>query len=180
MAGSYFELITEQDGLPAETFDPIRELKRLRRSLDLRLQSPQVADVLRSAAEPTAKNADSAAAGEPLTLESVAHQVATMKRTLSSMQHSRPKTKPNRTDLYRGKQKFRNKKDVSVNSDQMGIPQLEITAMGLTALGLIGLVFGGLCLLRGWESDLSIGYPVSLSGLTIIAVGLGGRFFADQ
>jgi len=36
MAGSYFEMLTEQQGIPAKPFDPVEELKRLRRELALR------------------------------------------------------------------------------------------------------------------------------------------------
>jgi len=46
MAESYFELLTEQQGLPAKPFDPLEELRLLRRKLDLRLQKsePPAAD----------------------------------------------------------------------------------------------------------------------------------------
>jgi len=40
MAGSYFDMLTEQQGIPAKPFDPVEELKRLRRELALRVQTP--------------------------------------------------------------------------------------------------------------------------------------------
>jgi len=47
MAGSYFELLTEQEGLPTKPFDPVEELKRLRRELTLRshLHEPPAEEV---------------------------------------------------------------------------------------------------------------------------------------
>jgi len=42
MAESYFELLTGQQGLPVKSFDPLAELRLLRRKLDLRLQKSEL------------------------------------------------------------------------------------------------------------------------------------------
>jgi len=37
-----------------------------------------------------------------------------------------------------------------------------------------------LSLFQGWENDLSLGSLVSVSGLAVIAVGLGGRLLSSD
>ncbi|MDR3233485.1 MAG: hypothetical protein LBT46_07475 [Planctomycetaceae bacterium] len=55
---------------------------------------------------------------------------------------------------------------------------LDFSNHTLTLIGITGLTFAVLCLLRGFHSDLSLGYPVCASGLAMIGTGLAGRFLA--
>ena len=189
MAESYFELLTEQDGLPAKPFDPVEELKRLRRRLALRIQAyqpPEKKDNLpfslpkieaRKSVLPLPPQM------EPFSLEMVLEKVGKIKKTLAVWQQSRHcRRMP--LAIFRGNRQFwRTKRLPSVVAQYLTDPQegmLETISAALTALGIIGIVFGILSFSHGWASDLSFGLQVSLSGLTVIAIGLGGRFLTLQ
>ena len=183
MAESYFELLTENRGFPAKTFEPLEELKRIRRGLALRLQN----------LEPAAQGAPLSLAGlvphdtafspaEPTLLESVVEQVGGMKNTLAIWQRSRTRSKTTQSDIFRGDRKPASGGRFSLADaehpagSQEGM--LDRVNAGLTALGVIGVVFGFLSFFRGWESDLSLGSMVCLSGASIVAIGLCGNFLA--
>jgi len=187
MAESYFELLIGQEGIPAKPFDPVRELKRLRRRLALRMQQqtyapPEIepADTipLSLPVEMTVK------ASEPASLEMVAKKVDSIKKTLTFWQRSRFRRKSPRTALFRGNRQFWCKKRIpSVVTQYLTAPQegmLETINAGLTALGVVGVIFGVLNFFRGWEGDLSLGFLVSVSGLAVIGIGLSGRFLASR
>ena len=192
---SYFELLTEQQGLPASPFDPVRELKRLRRRLALRIEHPETPgethlplfqeEIEISHASPqfvSPKNDE--CLPEPVSTEAILKKVGGMKKTLAIWQRSRLRVRQPRNDLFRGHRKLWNQKRVSsVIAHYLDTSQestLERVNAGLLALGVIGIVFGVLSFLRGWESDLSLGSLVCVSGAAIVAIGFGGRFLASQ
>ena len=193
-------MLTEQQGVPAKPFDPVEEIKRLRRGLALRLQTTEppaekIADspisqtkIVRSVIEK--KDAVSPPREmvppetESVTLESVTKKADEMKKTLAIWQHSRLRTKPIRNDIFRGNPKRwgKRRKRLTVSqyltTHQEGT--LETVNAGLMALGIVGVVFGVLSFFRGMESDLSIGSLVCATGALIVVIGLGGRFFASH
>ena len=193
MAESYFEMLTEQQGIPAKPFDPLEELKRLRRELALRTQSieqPAEKSVepphlqIKILQEEVETKVTPLSEIEPVTLESVAKKTDEMKNTLAIWQRSRLHTKPVRNGIFRGKRKsVRKKKNPSVAAQYLTAPQEEtwqtINA-GLMALGVVGIVFGILSLFRGLESDVSLGSFTCATGIAIVAIGLGGRLFASR
>ena len=196
MAESYFDLLTEQEGMPAKPFDPVEELKRLRRGLMLRLQisktpEEEIADPLLLQAENTAKEIVTASPSknvtpetEPVSLESVLHKAGKIKKMLAFWQRSRLRAKTVRKDMFRGIQKPRSEREKTMLVDAYltASPEgtLETVNAGLMALGIIGVVFGVLCFFRGLESDLSIGSVVCATGAAIVVIGLGGRFLASR
>ena len=199
-------MLTEQDGIPAKPFNPVEELKRLRRKLALRLQvsesapekvidpPPPQSEICPAEIEtknaviiPFAKTVSPETA--LVSLESVMEKTGNMKKTLAVWQRSRIRTKPSPNDifrgnLYRGGQKFWNKKQSSSGITQcLTTPReetLEVVNAGLVALGTIGVVFGALCFWRGMESDLSFGSLVCATGAVVVLIGLGGRFLASR
>ena len=193
MAGSYFELLTGQEGLPTKPFDPVEELKRLRRELKLRTHScepphdevadppPQPIGMVQADVETTTAVSPEI---EPISLESVMQKTGEMKKTLAVLQRSRLRTHPNRKDMFRGNRKPRYKRQTpSVVARYLATPQegtLESVIAGLMALGIIGVVFGILCVFRGLESDLTIGSLVCATGAAIVVIGLGGRLLASR
>ena len=196
MGDSYFELLTEQEGIPAKSFDPVEELKRLRRGLTLRLQiskpsAEEVADLLPFQAESETKEAVPLPSGkmelpdsEPVSFESVMQKAGEIKKTLTFWQRSRIRTKPGRNAIFRGIQKVRYSRAKSLGVAQfLTTPQegtLKTVNAGLMALGMIAVVFGVLCFFRGLESDLSIGSLVCVTGAAIAVIGLGGRVLASR
>jgi len=204
MAGSYFEMLTEHEGLPAKPFDPVEELKRLRRELALRVQPPEPTTEKIAVPPPflfhteivqadiEAKNVAFTSPSEtvppeiePVSLESVAKKADEMKKTLTIWQRSRIHTKePARNDIFRGKRKSWNKKrKPSTVAQYLTTPQegtLETANAGLMMLGIIGVLFGVLSLFRGLETDLSVGSLVCATGAAIVIIGLGGRFLASR
>ena len=197
MADSYFELLTGQQGLPAKPFDPIGELQRLRRRLALRIQNFEPPEKSIPFSFRTENNTDEIPLLSPynpmpsevepppietVSLESVVKQVGNMKRTLTLWQRSRSRASVPHADIFRGNRHWANKKRIpSVATRCLTVPQegtLEMVNAGLTALGIVGVVFGLLSVFRGWESDLSLGTMVCLSGAATITIGLGGRFLA--
>jgi hypothetical protein len=180
-------MLTGQQGLPTKPFDPLGELKRLRRRLATRIQNldlPGENDLF--SFQPKTEEPPPV---EPVSLESVVSKVGGMKRALTIWQRSRFRERVFPTDIFRGNRRFRNDKGVpSVVAQYLSARQvrsgqertLEIVNAGLMALGVVGVVFGCLSLFRGWESDLSLGSLVSLTGTAIIAIGLGGRLFASS
>ena len=194
MAESYFELLTRQEGLPAKPFDPVGELKRLRRMLALRMQISQLqvkTDLPPLPTEPDTEDTPflsfevvPSEITEPVSLEMMVKTVSGMQKALVLWQRSRSRRKSLRSNIFRGSRQFWNKRRIPlVVTPYFAVPQegiLETVNTGLTALGVIGIVFGILSLLRGWDSDLSLGTLISVSGLTIIAIGLGGRFIASH
>jgi len=198
MAGSYFELLTEQEGLPTKPFDPVEELKRLRRELSLRshLSEPptekvaefpavqvEIAQIEIVQANSAPKNAIASEA-EPISLESVMQKTGEIKKTLAVLQRSRLHTRPSRKDMFRGSRKPRYLRQTpSVVARYLTTPQegtLESVNAGLMSLGMIGVIFGVLCLFRGFESDLTIGSLVCATGAAVVAIGLGGRLLASR
>jgi len=195
---SYFELLTEQQGLPASPFDPVRELKRLRRRLALRIEHPEIPrethlplfqEEIETSHDspysvPKFVSPKNEYLPEPVSTEAILKKVGGMKQTLAIWQRSRLRVRQPRNDLFRGHRKLWNQKRVScaiaqyLNTPQEGA--LERVNAGLLALGVIGVVFGVLSFLRGWESDLSLGSLVCVSGAAIVAIGFGGRFLASQ
>jgi hypothetical protein len=173
MAGYYFELLTEQEGIPAKPFDPVGELKRLRRRLALRLQDSRTPVEYATLPMP-----------ETISLEAVVKKVSGMKKTLAIWQRSRSRARQPHCDIFRGNWKVGNARQVPsviiqyLNSSKEG--PLETVNAGLTALGVVGIVFGALSLFYGWESGLSLGSLVCISGTTIIAIGLTGRILASH
>lgn len=202
MAESYFELLTGQQRLPAKPFDPVGELKRLRRSLALRIQNPNLpqehaafsdsAEIEPDIIYPFSPPDGTSPPTEPrpfesVSLEAVVKNVSSIKNTLTIWQRSRARTKSPHKDIFRGKRpelrtRFGKTKQIpTVVSQYLSAPQegtLEMINAGLMALGIIGVVFGLASFFRGWESDLSLGFIVCLSGAAITTVGLGGRFLA--
>ena len=165
-------------------FDPLGELKRLRRTLALRMQTAERTEKadLPSFQEEDEKKTPSLS--EFPSLETVVNQVGNMKTALTIWQRSRVRTRPQSGDVFRGHRRLWNKRRIpSVLIQYLNTPQggmLETIHAGLTALGVVGVVFGILSFCRGWESDLSLGSLVCVSGITIVAIGLGGHFLASQ
>lgn len=196
MAESYFDLLTEQEGLPAKPFDPVEELKRLRRGLELRLQISQmsaeeVAVTSSFREESIPQEAFLATSCKPETpeteqvsLESVMQKAAGMKKTFTFWQRSQQRTRLVRNDRFRGIQKPRSKKKTpSVVASYLTTPQegtLETINAGLMALGIVSVVFGVLSFIRGLESDWALGSLVCITGAVIVVIGLGGRFLASR
>jgi hypothetical protein len=202
MAESYFDLLTKQQEFPVKPFDPLEEVKRLRRMLALRIQqseSPEKTDTL-----PFLEEIDKEPSLPASTsLEMVVKQVNVLKKTLTVWQRARRSAKLPR-GVFRGHRRFWNKGNIPVviipspdtscqstphqsisyqNIPYQNAPQektLEMLNAGLMALGVVGIIFGILSFLRGWESDLSLGSLVSVSGVAIVAIGLGGRFLVSH
>ena len=177
VAESYFELLTEQEGIPVKTFDPVGELKCLRRKLAQRMQTleppenekkPEIIPLIQM---------------ESISLETVTTKVSEMKKTLLHWQRSRFRQRSLRSNMFRGDRRWCKRQIPSVVTQYLAAPQektLETLNAGLTALGVIGITFGILSVFRGWESDFSLGFLVSLSGLAVIAIGFGGRILATR
>ena len=180
MAESYFEFLTEQPGLPAVTFDPLRELKRLRRTLELRLQQhsrcqkePDVISFQRDSAQ----------------MDALMQKVESMKKALTVLCRSRYRKRLLRGSIHRFPRREWKKRSVPLQAVRCAdVPQervshvimLETLNAGLSALGIIGIIFGALSFLRGMESDLSLGMSVCIAGAIMVSIGLGGRFLAPQ
>ena len=175
MAKSYFELITEQQGLPAKPFDPLGEIKHLRRNLALRML--RLDSFLQEGSRP-----QNVPLSEPILPESILKKVVGMKTTLAILQRSRLRARSQRSGIFRGHQRFWNKKRLPsfvfqyLNTPQYGM--LETVNASLTALGIVGVVFGFLSFYSGWESDLSLGSLVCATGAAVVAIGLCGHFLA--
>jgi len=201
MAGSYFELLTEQQGIPAKPFSPAEELRRLRRRLTSRMQtsespmaevvglSPVQAEIVQAeigtkdvALLPSSETVPPET--ESASLEAVAEKAGEMKKTLAIWQRSRLRKKPVCGGIFRGGRKSLSKrKNPSSAARCLTVPQektLETASAGLMALGIIGVVFGVLSFFRGLEGDLSLGSLVCTTGIAIVAIGLGGRFLASR
>lgn len=180
MAESYFELLTEQSGMPAKPFDPVGELKRLRRGLAIRMQSEEPPKAETNLVIPT----PAAEKSEPSALEAMVNTVGIMQKKLAVRQRYRFRRTLPRTVLLHGNRHFGKRKPIpDVVAEYLMEPQggkLEILNAGLTALGIIGIAFGVLSFCRGWESDLSLGTLVCVSGFSIIGIGLGGRLLASR
>jgi len=195
MAESYFELLTEQEGIPAKPFDPVIELKRLRRGLTVRMQTSeppkdeiaemplfQTKEKIKGVSSPPCESVSPET--ETISLESVMNKTGEMKKTLAMWQRSRQRTRPVRNDIFRGNRKPRIKRRSPLVVAQFLTAHqeetLETVNAGLMALGIVGIVFGVLSLIRGLESDVSIGSLVFATGAAIVMIGLGGRFLASR
>jgi len=198
MAGSYFDMLTGQQGMPAKPFDPVEELKRLRRGLTLRMQTSDepetVADpppllvgmeTKNTVSPPLCGTAPPEA--EPVSLETVIEKAGEIKKTLAVWRRSRLHTGSVRRDLFRGSRTHRSKrkKPSSVAQYLMNLTDpkegtLETVNAGLIALGIVGVIFGVLSFFRGLESDLSLGSLVCATGAAIVVIGLGGRLLASR
>ena len=184
MAESYFELLTEQQGLPAKQFDPLGELKRLRRTLALRVQDAERTEKADLPSLQVETETTIPSIPESPSLEAVVKQVGEMKTALTIWQRSRVHTRVPHGGVFRGQRRFWNRRRIpSAIIQYLNTPQgemLETTLAGLMALGFVGVVFGVLSFCRGLESDLSLGALVCASGMTIVAIGLVGHFLASQ
>ena len=182
MAESYFELLTERQGLPAKPFDPLKELKHLRRRLALRIQNCEQFGKIDLPPFQEEVKSQNASLPESISPESVLKQVLGMKTTLAIWQRSRLRIRSQRGSMFRGHQRLWNKKRLPslviqyLNTPQEGM--LETVNAVLTALGMIGIVFGILSFYRGWESGLSPGSLICATGAAVVAIGLGGHFLA--
>ena len=186
MAESYFDLLTTRQGLPAKPFDPLEELRLLRRKLTERLQTleppmkPPLAETVETALSPHHK-------AEPVSLEVVANKEEDIERTVERTlgetitlplplveETNKSRPVPLEAETQRGDMRPR-----IVKSHTTG--QILDTLNGsLITLGIIGIVFGMLSFFRGWEGDLPLGSLISVSGLAIVVIGLGGRFLAKS
>ena len=191
-------MLTEQQGIPAKPFDPVEELKRLRRGLMLRMQTSDepetTAKPSRLQAEIVTKNTVSLPPREtappetePVSLETVVEKAGEIKKTLAIWQRSRLRTRSARGDLFRGNRTPRSKrKHPSVAAQyliNLAAPKegtLETVSAGLMALGIVGVIFGILSFFRGLESDLSLSPLVGVTGAAIVVIGLGGRLLASR
>ena len=187
MAESYVDLLTEQEGIPAKPFDPVWELKRLRQRLALRMQmvqSPKEDDVIPFRIEITEKETVLPEIAGSVSLEAVVKKVGHMKKTLACWQFARLRKRSRRAGMFRGNRPLWNRRRVSLVVNQYLVPpphgSLETVNAALTTLGIIGIVFGVLSFIRGWESDLSLGSLVCVSGLSVMTIGLAGRFLASH
>ena len=184
MAESYFELLTEQQGVPAKSFDPLEELRRLRQRLALRIQSLEPPEEIRRPPVQEEAKIYQPFNPEPVSLEAVVKQVGSMKKSLKILQRSRSRSKVARDGIFRARPTFPNQRYVHAvivpDSDLREGGILEKVNVLLTALGAIGVVFGALSFYRGWESDLSFGTLAYVSGSAIIAVGLVGHILASH
>ena len=185
MAESYFELLTEQQRIPAKVFDSLEELKHLRRRLALRMQNAEQSEPKKTDLPPlpVETEAKSVPLPEATSLETIAKQVIGMKTTLAIWQRTRSRSRSQRGGVFRGHHKLWKKERLpSVVIQYLNTPhgeKLETACAGLMALGIVGVVFGVLSFSRGWESDLSLGSLVCVSGAVIVAIGLGGHFLAS-
>jgi predicted small integral membrane protein len=184
VAESYFELLTEQQGLPAKTFDPLGELKRIRRKLALRMHSSDIPDdiglfTFQEKAEP-----NDSARPEPIALDAVIEKVNTIKRTLTVWHRSRSRfpMRQARFGIFRSYQTKRNRKHISsvvaqyIELSQVG--KLDKINAALIATGIVGVIFGALNFFCGGSSDVSFSTLICASGATIVAIGFSGRFLA--
>jgi hypothetical protein len=184
VAESYFELLTEQQGLPAKPFDPLEELRRLRQRLALRIQQLESPEEIHCLPFQEYTRVKETLLSEPVSLETVVKQVGNMKKTLAIWQRSRARTRSPRDSLFRARPKFRSPRHVPAvvvpYPDLRNEKILEKISAGLSALGMIGVIFGTLSFCRGWDGDLSFGTLVCVSGSAIIAISLVGHLFASR
>jgi len=184
VAESYFELLTEQQGVPAKPFDPLEELRRLRQRLALRIQRLECPEETSRLPFQDEIGLNDSRMPEPVSFEMVLKQVGSMKKTLASWQRSRSRTRPSRDGIFRARQKFSRQRYVpAVIVSSSGLHEeriLEKVNIGLTALGMIGVVFGTLSFYRSWESDLSFGTLVCVSGSAMIAISFVGHLLTSH
>ena len=191
MEESYFELLTQQPGLPAKLFDPLEELKLLRRTLDSRLQTSESSVETFFDSPPLQTKIEMQEVAptpfyetEVVSLEAVMDKIENINNMLTDLQPSRECTEPSPNDIFRGNQRAEKKRRVPALIAQcLNVPQgriLETLNVCLMALGIIGAVFGVLVFSRGWEGDLPLGSWICTSGAAIVILGLGGRFLASH
>jgi hypothetical protein len=186
----YVDDITKKGFLmpPLDTntdFDPIQEVRHLRQELALRLAMLASKPSIEPKPEPT----PDVHVTVPVSAESLNKQIQRTKRVLGFLQmpgKSRTsaalfKGRPQKTSQHSAvaePQPISFVSQLQKHSESL-LCRLERMNAGFTALGLVGIVFGVLCLVRGFDRDLSLGYPVCASGLTMILTGLGGYFLAS-
>jgi len=184
VAESYFELLTEQQGIPAKPFDPLEELRRLRQRLALRIQRLEFPEEISRSPFQEGIGFNNPRESEPVSLETVVKQVGTINKTLAVWQRSRSRTRSPRDDMFRARHKLPSRRYVPAvvvpPADLREERTLENVNVGLTALGMIGVVFGILSFCRGWESDLSLGTLVCASGSAMIAISFAGYVLASH
>ena len=177
VASSYFELLTEQQGLPVKPFEPLEELRRLRQRLAVRMQQ----NGFRGEMNTATTNVPGA---EPVSLGAVVQQVNHIKKSLAVLHRSRIHTKPPHMGIFRNGRKLENARQMPTAIPQYAeMPKggmMEAVNATLTAMGIIGIVFGILSFYRGWEGDLSLGSLVCTSGAAIVAIGISGRCLASR
>jgi len=177
VSGSYFELLTEQQGLPVKPFDPLEELRRLREGLAARMQPTEVREEIRFKTPDILYN-------EPVSFDAVVNQVDRIKKSLTVLHRSRIHDRPTHRGIFRNVRKLERQKQTPkiiprcTETHQGGT--METVNAVLTALGIVGIVFGILSFYRGWESDLSLGSLVCTSGAAIVAIGISGRCLASR
>jgi len=177
VAGSYFELLTEQQGLPVKPFDPLEELRRLRRRLAARMQQEDVREEI-------CTDTTNVSYSEPVSLGAVVNQVDCIKKSLAVLHRSRIHMKPPYKGIFRGGRKLEDQRQMPPAIPRYTEPprgeMTETVNTVLTALGIVGIVFGILSFYRGWEGDLSLGSLVCTSGAAIVAIGISGRCLASR
>ena len=188
MAESYFDLLTEQQGLPAKPFDPLGELKHLRRMLASRMHHPEVFDETGFFSYPEETETNDAPLSEPISLTTAMEKVDSIKKTLAawhcSYSRSRSRLRIPRGGIFRNSRTWRNKKHIPsvvfqcIDPPPEGI--LERINAALMALGIIAVIFGTLNFYCGGVSDVSLGSLVCTSGAAIVSIGFGGRLLASQ
>jgi len=181
MAESYFDLLTTRQGLPAKPFDPLEELRLLRRRLTERLQTseppmePPPVETLETALFLNCET-------EPGSLEAVANKTESTEGSPGEpviLPFVEETKKSNAVKLEGETQ--RNDGVRRRITQGYGTGQILDTLNGsLITLGIIGIVFGVLSFFRGWNGDLPLGSLVLVSGLAIVVTGLGGRFLASR
>ena len=181
MADSYFDLLTQQEGLPAKQFDPLEELKLLRRKLALRLHkfepSPEVFAVKEVVPLTRVETG-------PVSLEAVVSQVESIEETLASLTTLRTQQEDHALPIVEGISRpeiplVESHRNVNVSNDGM-LPTLSTVNLGLIALGIVAVVFELLNFSWGLAGNLPFASWVSASGAAIIAIGLTGRIIASR
>ncbi|MDR0520606.1 MAG: hypothetical protein LBH00_02000 [Planctomycetaceae bacterium] len=173
MGESYFDVLTSEGTIPAETFDPVLELKRLRRGLMLRLQSGrETPDLPADLALLERQNR--------LPAEQRANQIAHLRQVLSSLRLSYGKYS-RRYRLHTLKRAVFRKKRYTDETPAANYREeirllRAVSGISFVSLGLAGLVFIG----SFFVHNSSAATVCITAGLAAAAAGFGGRFLAEN
>ena len=177
MAKSYFDMLTQHDGLSAKQFDPLEELRLLRRKLAMRLQAfdadPAMVEAIEI--EPV-----SVADSQHVSFEEVVCQMTSIKETLAC---ATQRTIPQHHTMLQTAERDLPPEVASEESERIGVhlhnvgvlPLLDTLNVSLISLGMVGVIFGMLNLSWGVESNLPFASLAAASGAVIVAVGIAGR-----